>query len=169
MMGQGVRYDAVPVFWTIQYLKRLDYIGHAKDWDDVVVHGDLEKPEFLAYYVKDGRVLAAAGLDRDKETAALIALFERRQDWTPEELGDSTVASSPRLGLSIAACLFRSLRRLGWQRNGVAKANRKRKVRKASPPVSPYVPGEPSAAGLAIPAAPPAYLLAGRPAAPRAG
>ena len=89
MMGQGVRYDAVPVFWTIQYLKRLDYIGHAKDWDDVVVHGDLEKPEFLAYYVKDGRVVAAAGLDRDKETAALIALFERRQDWTPNELGDS--------------------------------------------------------------------------------
>ena len=29
--------------------------------------GDLEKPEFLAYYVKDGRVLAAAGLDRDKD------------------------------------------------------------------------------------------------------
>ena len=70
-------------------MKRLDYIGHAKDWDDIVVHGDLDKPEFLAYYVKNGRVLAAAGLDRDKDTAALIALFERRQDWTPEELGDS--------------------------------------------------------------------------------
>ena len=34
-------------------------------------------------------VLAAAGLDRDQDTAALIALFERRQDWTPDELGDS--------------------------------------------------------------------------------
>jgi apoptosis-inducing factor 3 len=89
MMGQGVRYDAVPVFWTIQYLKRLDYIGHAKDWDNLVVHGDLEKPEFLAYYVKNGRVVSAAGLDRDKETAALIALFEQSQDWTPEALGDS--------------------------------------------------------------------------------
>jgi NADPH-dependent 2,4-dienoyl-CoA reductase/sulfur reductase-like enzyme/nitrite reductase/ring-hydroxylating ferredoxin subunit len=88
MMGQGVRYEAVPVFWTIQYLKRLDYIGHAKEWENVIVHGDLGKPEFLAYYVKNGRVVAAAGLDRDKETAALIALFEQRQDWTPEELGD---------------------------------------------------------------------------------
>ena len=29
MLGQPTRYDAVPVFWTIQYLKRLDYIGHA--------------------------------------------------------------------------------------------------------------------------------------------
>ena len=34
MLGEAQRYDAVPVFWTIQYLKRLDYIGHAADWDD---------------------------------------------------------------------------------------------------------------------------------------
>lgn len=89
MLGQGVHYDAVPVFWTIQYMKRLDYIGHAKDWDDIIVHGDLEKPEFLAYYVKDGKVVAAAGLDRDLDTAALIELFQSRQDWTAERLGET--------------------------------------------------------------------------------
>jgi NADPH-dependent 2,4-dienoyl-CoA reductase/sulfur reductase-like enzyme/nitrite reductase/ring-hydroxylating ferredoxin subunit len=87
MLGRGVRYDAVPVFWTIQYLKRLDYIGHATDWDDVVVHGDPGKPEFLAYYVKDGRVAAAVGLDRDRDTAALVELFETKRDWTPDALG----------------------------------------------------------------------------------
>jgi NADPH-dependent 2,4-dienoyl-CoA reductase/sulfur reductase-like enzyme len=89
MAGQEVRYDAVPVFWTIQYLKRLDYVGHAAAWDEIVVHGDLGKPEFLAYYVKDGRVAAVAGLDRDKETAALIELFSMRREWTAAELGDS--------------------------------------------------------------------------------
>ena len=89
MAGQIVCYDAVPVFWTIQYLKRLDYIGHAAAWDELVVHGDLEKPEFLAYYVKDGRVAAAAGLDRDKDTAALIELFSMRRNWSAAELGDS--------------------------------------------------------------------------------
>lgn len=88
MAGQTTRYDAPPVFWTIQYLKRLDYIGHAAEWDDVVVHGDLGKPEFLAYYVKDGLVAAAAGLDRDQDTAALVELFTLRRDWTPEALGD---------------------------------------------------------------------------------
>ncbi len=87
MLGQEIRFDAVPVFWTIQYLKRLDYVGHATGWDDIVVHGDLEKPEFLAYYVKDGVVVAAAGLDRDQDTAALIELFSQRRDWTPEALG----------------------------------------------------------------------------------
>jgi apoptosis-inducing factor 3 len=88
MMGQDVCYDSVPVFWTIQYMKRLDYIGHATDWDGILIHGDLEKPNFLVYYTRNGRVIAAAGLDRDRDTAALIALFEQRDDWTAEELGD---------------------------------------------------------------------------------
>lgn len=87
MAGQGVCYTSVPVFWTIQYLKRLDYIGHATEWDNIIVHGDLKKPEFLAYYVKNGRVIAAAGLDRDQDTAALIELLNDRQDWTPDALG----------------------------------------------------------------------------------
>ena len=89
MLGNALRYDAVAVFWTIQYLKRLDYIGHAAKWDDIVIHGDLGKPEFIAYYVKDGRVAAALGWDRDTETAALVALMTDRRDWTPEELGGS--------------------------------------------------------------------------------
>nr|WP_294505741.1 FAD-dependent oxidoreductase [uncultured Rhodopila sp.] len=92
MLGRGVRYDSVPVFWTIQYLKRLDYIGHATDWDDIVVHGDLEKPELLAYYVKDGHVVAAVGLDRDKDTAALVELFEKQREWTPDALGPNPAA-----------------------------------------------------------------------------
>jgi NADPH-dependent 2,4-dienoyl-CoA reductase/sulfur reductase-like enzyme/nitrite reductase/ring-hydroxylating ferredoxin subunit len=92
MAGQAVRYEAVPVFWTIQYMKRLDYIGHATDWDEIVMHGDPGKPEFLAYYVKDGRVMAAAGLDRDRDTAALIELFSMRRDWTAEALGAGPAA-----------------------------------------------------------------------------
>jgi hypothetical protein len=80
------------VFWTIQYLKRLDYIGHATEWDDVVVHGDLRKPEFIAYYVKDNVVRAAVGMDRDQDTAALIELMTLRRTWSPEELGDSPAA-----------------------------------------------------------------------------
>ncbi len=89
MLGQGLRYDAVPVFWTIQYLKRLDYVGHAASWENVVVHGDLGKPEFIAYYVQQGRVAAAIGWDRDADTAALVALMTDRRDWTPDELGPS--------------------------------------------------------------------------------
>ncbi len=75
-------------------MKRLDYVGHAADWDSVVLHGELSegKPEFLAYYVKDGRVAAAAGLGRDNDTAALIELFTMRRDWTAADLGENPAA-----------------------------------------------------------------------------
>lgn len=98
MLGQPTRYTATPVFWTIQYLKRVDYVGHAGEWDDVVVHGDLARPEFLAYYVKGGVVAAAAGMDRDEDTAALIELFDQRRDWTPDELGERPAALLAKLG-----------------------------------------------------------------------
>ncbi len=100
MLGQSNRYDAVPVFWTIQYLKRLDYIGHATEWDSVVVHGDPAAPAFLAYYVRDQRVVAAVGLDRDEDTAALIALMTLRRDWTAAALGDSPAAVLETMGNS---------------------------------------------------------------------
>jgi NADPH-dependent 2,4-dienoyl-CoA reductase/sulfur reductase-like enzyme len=89
MLGRGMSYDAVPVFWTIQYLKRLDYVGHASEWDEIVLHGDPGKPEFIVYYVKDGYVAAAAGLDRDRDMAALIELFTLRRQWRAADLGAS--------------------------------------------------------------------------------
>jgi hypothetical protein len=88
MSDTPTRNDAVPVSWTIQCLKRLDYVGHAKNWDDVLIHGDLQKPEFLANYVAGGRVVAAAGMDWDKDTAALTELLHYRRNWAPNELGD---------------------------------------------------------------------------------
>jgi NADPH-dependent 2,4-dienoyl-CoA reductase/sulfur reductase-like enzyme/nitrite reductase/ring-hydroxylating ferredoxin subunit len=87
MLGGSIRYDAVPVFWTIQYLKRLDYAGHAVDWDNIVVHGDLAKPEFLAYYMKSGHVAAVAGFDRDRDMAAAIELLSMKREWGPDEIG----------------------------------------------------------------------------------
>ncbi len=100
MLGRGLRYDAVPVFWTIQYLKRLDYVGHATEWDEIIVHGDLAKPEFIAYYVKDGHVAAAAGLDRDRDMAALIELLSRPRRWRAAELGDAPARVLERLAVS---------------------------------------------------------------------
>ncbi len=86
MMGQPTVYDAVPYFWTIQYMKRLDYVGHASTWDEAVIDGDLNKPEFLAFYVKHGRVAAVAGWDRDRQMAAVIGLMTDQRDWTIDAL-----------------------------------------------------------------------------------
>lgn len=86
MLGRATSFDAVPYFWTIHFLKRLDYVGYTKDWDDIIVDGDLQKPEFIAFYIKDDRVKAVAGWDRDHDMARVICLFEQRRDWQADEL-----------------------------------------------------------------------------------
>ena len=89
MLGRGASYDAVPYFWTIHFKKRLDYVGHAAPGDEVVVDGDLERPEFIACYLRDGRVTAVAGWDRDRQMAAAIHLMTERRDWTRAGLCDA--------------------------------------------------------------------------------
>lgn len=88
MLGGHERFEAVPYFWTIHYKKRLDYVGHAASWDEVVIDGDLSTPDFAAYYVKDDRVAAVAGWGRDTPMAACIGLMQQWRDWTVQALRD---------------------------------------------------------------------------------
>jgi NADPH-dependent 2,4-dienoyl-CoA reductase/sulfur reductase-like enzyme/nitrite reductase/ring-hydroxylating ferredoxin subunit len=75
MAGRSVAYDGVPFFWTRQFDAGLLYVGHASGWDEIVWQGDLAAQDFLAFYVKAGRVLAVAGMNRDRDMAALEELF----------------------------------------------------------------------------------------------
>jgi NADPH-dependent 2,4-dienoyl-CoA reductase/sulfur reductase-like enzyme/nitrite reductase/ring-hydroxylating ferredoxin subunit len=81
MLERDIPFDAVPYFWTSHFLKRLDYVGHAEAWDTVIVDGDLQKPEFIALYVKAGHVDAVIGWDRDQDIGRTICLFEQRREW----------------------------------------------------------------------------------------
>ncbi|MEL6770231.1 MAG: FAD-dependent oxidoreductase [Bacteroidota bacterium] len=73
MAGQAIPFEAVPYFWSGQLGINLRYLGHAKSWDEVIIDGSLDDRQFVAYYAKDGRVLAAAGVKRDKDIASLHA------------------------------------------------------------------------------------------------
>ncbi|MEM8602042.1 MAG: FAD-dependent oxidoreductase [Bacteroidota bacterium] len=73
MAGQAVPFEAVPYFWSGQLGMNLRYLGHAKSWDEVIIDGSLDDRQFVAYYAKDGRVQAAAGVKRDKVIASLHA------------------------------------------------------------------------------------------------
>jgi NADPH-dependent 2,4-dienoyl-CoA reductase/sulfur reductase-like enzyme/nitrite reductase/ring-hydroxylating ferredoxin subunit len=75
MAGKEVAYDGVPFFWTRQFDVGLLYIGHASSWDEIIFHGDVSAGDFLAFYISDSRVTAVAGMNRDKEMAALEELM----------------------------------------------------------------------------------------------
>jgi NADPH-dependent 2,4-dienoyl-CoA reductase/sulfur reductase-like enzyme len=86
MAGKPVVFDAVPFFWTTQFDVTLNYVGHVKQWDRVVFQGDPESREFLAFYIKDHRILAVAGMNRDREIAIWEELIRQNQVPSPSEL-----------------------------------------------------------------------------------
>jgi len=75
MLGRNLAFDAVPFFWTQQFDVGLLYDGHAASWDEIIYRGDLESHDFLAFYVKNNRVRAVAGMNRDREMAAAEELL----------------------------------------------------------------------------------------------
>jgi NADPH-dependent 2,4-dienoyl-CoA reductase/sulfur reductase-like enzyme len=60
MLGRDVSYDDVPYFYSDQYDLGMEYAGWVPrgGYDRVVFRGDPAANEFIAFWVKDGRVLA---------------------------------------------------------------------------------------------------------------
>ena len=61
MLGQEVSYDRVPYFFSDQYDVGMEYAGHSRTDDEVVFRGDPATREFIAFWLRDGRV--AAGMN----------------------------------------------------------------------------------------------------------
>lgn len=91
MLGRDVPFTGVPFFWTQQFDLTLRYVGHAAAWDEIVFQGDVAPHDFLAFYVKENRVLAVAGMNRDRELAAVEALMKLDRLPTGEQLKSGCV------------------------------------------------------------------------------
>lgn len=110
MAGRDTPFDGVPFFWTRQFDAGLLYVGHAPAWDEIVYRGRLDAHNFLAFYVKGGRVVAAAGMNREREMAAAEELLRRGRMPAPNQLsGDVTNLSGvlhdtgPGVGVGLSA------------------------------------------------------------------
>lgn len=86
MAGKSIEFRGIPVFWSMQFEFPLRYVGHATEWDELIIDGDLTERKFIAFYVKDNRVLAAASSQRDTETAAIAELLRLDLMPTTEQL-----------------------------------------------------------------------------------
>jgi NADPH-dependent 2,4-dienoyl-CoA reductase/sulfur reductase-like enzyme len=71
MCGARNRYNDVPFFWTYHFGKNFEYLGHASEWDEIVVDGELDQHRFVALYVRDGNVDAVLACEREALTARL--------------------------------------------------------------------------------------------------
>jgi 3-phenylpropionate/trans-cinnamate dioxygenase ferredoxin reductase subunit len=86
MLGSTAPYDYVHTFWSDQYEHTIEYVGHVTKWDEFMVRGSLEEGKLVGFYLVDGVVRAAVGLDRggdpeldrDSEMAASARLVAAR-------------------------------------------------------------------------------------------
>jgi 3-phenylpropionate/trans-cinnamate dioxygenase ferredoxin reductase subunit len=58
MLGIPTSYQRLPYFYSDRYDLGMEYAGLAATWDEVVVRGDPATHAFLAFWLKDGRVVA---------------------------------------------------------------------------------------------------------------
>ncbi|KAG8974794.1 hypothetical protein FRB90_009708 [Tulasnella sp. 427] len=57
-------FKKVPIFWSAQGMQ-LRYCGVGNGWDDVIVKGNPDEMKFVAYYCKEGKVIAVASMQMD--------------------------------------------------------------------------------------------------------
>jgi 3-phenylpropionate/trans-cinnamate dioxygenase ferredoxin reductase subunit len=75
MLGEEVSYERIPYFFSDQYEVGMEYSGYATEWDEVVFRGDRDGGEFIAFWLKDGRVRAGMNVnvwDVNQHVQALI-------------------------------------------------------------------------------------------------
>ncbi len=72
VLGDPRPYDYIYTFWSDQYEHKLEYVGVAQSWDQIVLRGTYASRTFLAFYLAQGTLRAAFGLNRggDPELAA---------------------------------------------------------------------------------------------------
>jgi len=86
MVGNLTPFRDVPFFWTERLDIHFEYAGYAGSWDEIIYQGDPASRDFLAFYVKNQRVLAAAACQHNQEMTAIMELMRLDRLPTPEEL-----------------------------------------------------------------------------------
>ena len=97
MLGVTEPYAYVHSFWSDQYEHVVEYVGFAADWDRLVFRGRPQGRKFLGFYMKNGIVRAAVGLNRggdpehpkpDGELRAAASLIRGRVPVDPVTLAN---------------------------------------------------------------------------------
>jgi 3-phenylpropionate/trans-cinnamate dioxygenase ferredoxin reductase component len=81
----------LPYFYTDQYDLGMEYLGLADPADEVVVRGDLEAREFIAFWLHDDRVVAGMNVNVWDVTDAVKALIRSQRPVDRDRLADPAV------------------------------------------------------------------------------
>jgi 3-phenylpropionate/trans-cinnamate dioxygenase ferredoxin reductase subunit len=93
MLGEEAAYDRVPYFFTDQYDLGMEYAGYLEPggYDHVVVRGDLERREFIAFWLAEGRIRAGMNVNIWDVNEQLQRLVRTGARIDPDKLADAEV------------------------------------------------------------------------------
>jgi NADPH-dependent 2,4-dienoyl-CoA reductase/sulfur reductase-like enzyme/nitrite reductase/ring-hydroxylating ferredoxin subunit len=78
ILGQRVKIDYAPFFWSRHYDQSISYVGHAETWDSIQIDGSVASADCAVRYVAAGKVMAVATVGRDKESLEAEVAMETR-------------------------------------------------------------------------------------------
>jgi 3-phenylpropionate/trans-cinnamate dioxygenase ferredoxin reductase component len=99
VLGTLQAYEYIYSFWSDQYEHKLEYVGFARSWERMVLRGSSNSRKFLAFYLTQGILQAAFGLNRggdpeleaDAELRACQELIRGRIRLSEPALADDRV------------------------------------------------------------------------------
>ena len=91
IIGANEPYAHTPYFYSDQFELGMEYRGFAPQWGEVVIRGDLAAREFHAFWLADGRVIAAMNANLWDDGDELQQLVESEEPVDRARLSDPTV------------------------------------------------------------------------------
>ena len=96
MLGQQVEYDRVPYFYSDQYDLGMEAAGLPLPgtYDQVVYRGDSDTLEFIAFWLKEGRLIAGMNVNIWDVNDDLQSLIRSAKPLDPARLADPAIPLS---------------------------------------------------------------------------
>jgi apoptosis-inducing factor 3 len=76
ILGRREKFTAVPFFWCQNYDVAIRYLGHAEQWDSIKMEGSFADRNWAIAYLRGGRRLAIATVERDLQNLQTELAFE---------------------------------------------------------------------------------------------
>ena len=94
MLGRDAALDEIPYFYTDQFDIGMEYSGYAALTKDaeLVIRGSLDKREFIAFWLRDGKVVAGMNVNIWDVQDAIKDLIRGGRTVDPQRLADPAVA-----------------------------------------------------------------------------
>jgi 3-phenylpropionate/trans-cinnamate dioxygenase ferredoxin reductase component len=89
--GRPVPAAVPPWFWSDQYDLKLQMVGLSERYDELAIRGSMESSSFIAFYLKDGVVIAADSVNRLGEFMAAKRIVGERMEISSARLADESV------------------------------------------------------------------------------